>query len=698
MFLSEYKRLLSNKLVIISFILMMILICVNIMQIQNTNSVQSYYKEYEVYKDKYKSNYDIYQETSVTKTNSPEFLFHLNTYANYKEDIKKNIFESKEKLGVSIFADANNQKVLKKEIQSLQNRSNISSKMTPSLKTNQILQTIIPYFSTAIFTLILVYFLFYQDIHLNLIPLYKSNKQSLGKLYITKTIVLLSSISLFIITYMSIQAIYILFDIGNLNTPIQMIYEFNQFPFLWSVLQFILFQMLFKILVFSLVALIFICLLHIFKNIIYTFGCFLVFLLLELLFFLFTPINSFIGIMKFINIYYMMFYGFDEYNYRVFMGVTINTYTLLLVILFLLFLIMIVVCDIMYQKAITKRKSLPTLNLQCHSIRYFIHQFFQLYIMKAGIIIMLLVLGYGIYKYSSFSTVKSAEEQALFIYKQEYLGKISDDKLKEITILVDEKQKNYDKLLTILEQIDGEVDQKQLDTLKQKSEGLFQLQQVKQEMENIISFGGDEYVEKSGYTLLFSEDNSFSLIINFMLISVPLCILTSILIATDYRTKMNELFEATKNGKYKAFINNQVLLLISNIGLIGIVLVPFILKVKKAYLLFDYNYALNNIANTGSTLPLYAYYIGYILLFILICYCISMLTYYISMKVDTLIAIPIMLCSCTLLGILFMQDPRLSPLLLISINALNYPILSLLYIVGIIGVCILLNIKIIKRK
>lgn len=676
---------------------MMLILCINIVQIQNDSTATSYYNDYSTYEKEYHQDYDLYNKIDISQKQSTEFLTHINILHTYKENIQNVINQNVEKSEISIFSDGTAQKLLIKETESLKGQVGVPVQLIPSFRTSQILLTNLPYFMCTIFVIILIYFIFYQDMQLGLLPLYKSSKQSLGKLYRVKLYVFLSSLSIFILAYSLLHLAYIGWDISSLNLPIQMIFGFDKFPFVWSVLQFLTFQILFKLFSFSILGLLFVFLLHVFKNISYTFGSLLLILLVEFLIFIFIPINTSIGILKFLNLYYVLFFGFSEFSYHIFMGLAINTYTLLIVVLSLIFILMIILCFHLYRKSAHQNKKVISFTFQCRSIHFFIQQIFQLYVVKAGIIILVLLAGYSFYKYQDFSVVKNGDERTLSIYKQEYLGNINQEKLTKIDTLVKEKQANHDKLMELLKQEDLTKEQSQLDKLSENSKGLFELQQIQNEMQSILSQNGKEYVEREGYNLFFASSSPFSLVMNFILISASLCILTSILIASDFKSKMNQLYESTKFGKKRAIRVNYAIMLLSNIAIISIVLILFVLKIQKAYPLFDYNYSLNTVANTAINISLYWYLVIYVCFYVLLCYCLSLFTYYLSMKFDTLITVPIILCICVAFGFLFIQDMRLSPLLLLSVEALNQPIITFLYIVILVLICISLQ-KSIKTK
>lgn len=535
-----------------------------------------------------------------------DFLKQIEHISAYQNFISEMYNRAEEQSVSSIFGDEQsfsykNLYKTAKDYESLKNTNLNLVNAKPIIETVQYDLTDV--FLIAII-LVICFYLFGYEREKGLRFLIRCTKSGRLKTIISKFAVLfVLSVSVTLLFVLSnYQMNSFLYGKANLDINIQSIAEFGNCTFNVNILEFFLLfivaKMIGALLISALFALIYICCSN--SVVIYIVG--LGTLGIEFLLYRLISKNSFLNLLKYMNVFYV-FDGeelFGEYlNLNIFSN-AVNAVSVVLGVFSFLFISCVILscaffCKCNYQKnsnlflVIFEKFKLIFFRIN-GSTSVFKGEIFKFFIQNRMVILIILLVAYAII--SSLGTVSYQFSDFSDVYYKQYMEYLEGDITAQKESYITEQQKYFDDLRhrqnEIAENIELSQNTKQamiksIDNILNSKGVAFE--RVKEQYIRLLDLkdGGinarfiDENVYSSFVSNSTREWNSFIIHFFILLIAVPG------IFTIEYKNGMIKLITSTKNGKLQLFIKKNVILIVFTVMSFVAVYIPFLLRFVCTY-------------------------------------------------------------------------------------------------------------------
>lgn len=525
----------------------------------------------------------IFGKTSLYKL----FLSQLDEINNYKAYIDS-INNNANIMGYSILVDGTNS-FLYKNMQKTKNDYNKLTRVTPvyterngvKLATTNIAVDLLFIFLMFIIVMLII------TVEKPMLPLYKSTIGGRRKLISSK--ILLSLIICFVLHTAMTAILYTMsftmFPIKDFLVPIQSV--FINTPLKLSILQYLILTYIMRFFVYSLFISIFIYLSVKTTQAFDALGIFGMVMGVSAFLFISIPTYSFLNILKYVNIYYILkpsrlLYTYININ---FLGFPITYLYVILAVIFITFIIFAGISTYIFEhgKVISKPIFKVSINIiQVRSVNLFLHELWRLVIANKVIIVIILGLVMQLSHISSYHLYITKEES--YYYQAVETAKLQKDPIEWANLKLNtlsnggstEQVTAINRLLLLLNDLNNKSEQ----------------------------YGKLPIVYDTPYKTLFlntTERNAVNTLIIIVLI------LLSIIPIREQT--FSKLFHTTKNGRKKLLLTKSCMLLIVSVTIFIIVYLPEFITICSTYNATDFTASIKSLIFLQNTInvPIYVY-------------------------------------------------------------------------------------------
>lgn len=186
-----------------------------------------------------------------------------------------------------------------------------------------------------------------------------------------------------------------------------------------------------------------------------------------------------------------------------------------------------------------------------HSLAFFLNKDF--WFNKKGILLYLCIVGYCTVNALQFQATQKQEDIQYNQIRQQYFGTIDDNLLSRIDADIassEESKQLLNEKLNAWETLTDE-DMLQLESIQTQARQYDDLCKVKSEVEQIKESGGTYFYVEQGMELFMNQNGSIGGLVEFVLIMIPVVLMSVAMMSPVYQTKSNPLIFSTKLGKRK---------------------------------------------------------------------------------------------------------------------------------------------------
>lgn len=472
------------------------------------------------------------------------------------------------------------------------------------------------FFVTTLFILLVTYQLFIQDQELGLLKFYSTTKRGIHKLLRDKLFTLLFILFLCLF-FICLGTLTILFMKDfPFNTPIQLIYGLRSITNQLTALTYYIQVFAFYGLVLLLLVGIFLVLYQSLRNVILSISMLGFFVFIQYLLYSFISLGSDLQILKFVNIFYFIFYpqntDFTIDNSTLTFALSVAT--LLIIFFFLIF-------NNLYIKGkplLTTKNSNP---IPLKFSKTLIYQLFDLLITKKLALVFLILIAYSSYDYLDYQPVLSPSKLSYNHFRSDYLGEISDETLTQLQDQQEQIIQAQETINNLQEKIANNEMSEQDDIELQQAQAIIKdkmnVEIVLQEINGILQSGGTHYLDADGLNLWLQTNSTFYQFILIMIILFPVILLGSSIGNLLFKSNIGELASTTKRkDRFRHnYLGSGYLLSLSTIALIFILRY---LKFNNYYPISITQASVSNYFSVNSNLSLNATIILYFLILIVV--------------------------------------------------------------------------------
>lgn len=680
----EIKRILNNRVINFSVLVMIVISVVY---------SGSFLINDEMYA--YKAEFTQYEKTkNVEEITNLYLLTEVDYYSNFDDNLASIVKNNESKLKSSLFASEKNQKMINKENQLLNRLKAKDFEFKQSFVTNKLLGSNIYNMLVLVFSFILILVVFNQDIEADILRLFASTRDSMSKLFTRKILSLIVFILVFTLLLGSVMMFTILFSGESLFSPIHSLSNYFNYPYIVSIIGFIAIRLLNIFLLGLIVSLMLLLILIITKNFILSASIFLLFMLFEYIFYSFIPITSSFVILKYINLYALLTNGLQQALIYIFNQV-IYANTLNTLVLMSLILLMLALGYYLYQSIYNrgKLKSLVTTKFKSKSL--FSQQFYQINYIFKGVLIIILVFFYSMYKYVDYEVISPDWKSDFEIVQKQYLGNVNEKTLTDLQLRIDEATVARQKEIECLENL---CDEEKIIEYNVLSKDLWIYEMIYEDVSDIVNRGNDYYINKDGLSLLYDYEYNFSMRINFIIIISSSLLIMYIHAFGIKQKKITKLLDSTKYGNKKMYNSNLMHYNLITLLIFMMVSILYVMKLSKIYNLFAINFDMQNIIPISYSISNYTYLLISIFIQVLFYSAVVNSSNYILRKYGLLKSIVFSIGVIVLLLTLSLIAFDVSPLMLFTTTLLSNLKISIIYIISIITINIIIVMKTYKLK
>ncbi len=607
--MGELRRTSNNKIVVITGILLLVFSILFSVSLH----MKKEYKEYI-------SDFDSYSVDQELNSFDNEMLVREIEYQlGYEENIKMEIENTRKKLNSSLFNKGSEQKKLTKELDMLSKLVDVKVEVSKNYISSSITNSKVPFMTTFIFSIVLLHVLFNQDQEADILPLFSSTQSSLKKIFFRKFGVLVTSLTVFSLIHILIMISTIFISKEALSNPIQSISLCSFFPYQMTIASYLVFKTFIILIIVMFSSFVIIIALNLIKNFIISLGILLSFFLVEYFLYSFISLNSPLLILKQINVFAQINGLYDRSLTNLF-GIVINTQTMNIVLIVIISLVTLILSYITYTKSLSFKAKSNLIKTNIKSKSLFVHQMSQVLITFRGVIIVVLILSYSIYKYVDYKVIYPDWKNDFETVQSLYLGDVDEATLLELEekIIIGKEARAYQ-----VKCLEEECDVETLMIKDQESKDLWIYETIYDEISTTVMNGESYYLNKEGLDLLYNKDYQFSMTINFILIATA-SLLIVFLHHYGIKTRNVEgLLDSTILGYKKRY--NTDLLVYSLLSILIFIIINggYIMKLQKFYnmfrTVFDMNLILfNNVSISNISYLLVSFSIQLLVYLLLI--------------------------------------------------------------------------------
>lgn len=618
----EFKRLISNKIVVFFYLIIVLGILLSSVIIFKTDNTVI--------------------KSSYIDTN--------------RESIKEEIKDNEKKLELDIYSEAQRKDL--KDKNSLLDKISKEKvyEVNQNTYTNLFNSRTVLFFIILVFSITLVYYLFVEDIDENLTGLFSSTKSSLNKLFLIKGAVFSIIIATFFLFEYLLEVVNIKFNFSIYNI------EFLKDSFIFTrIFEFLLFEKIvaFLMIVFLVLLIVFFYLL--FRKLNFSIILTFVFILFEFISNKFIPLNSPLEAIKFVNI---------------FSGISLDIikYKKLFFNLFIIILIASILILFYLSKKIYKLNR-PILNIEktkgykLKANGLFAQQLEEIFIHKKVIFILLLLVIYSVYSIFSFTISKSEKDITFEEVQNRYTGKIDDelmDKLKEDELTYKKGVERFKYLFNRLNESD-DLSSEEHEELSSLSPLYYQYDSfltVKSEIEEFHDEGIEYFLNDLGLDLLVGAKYSYSNLKLFIIACIALIVITISVVRDQFKNGINKLYYSTVGGRKKMDRNNLIILSLITITVILILYVSNFIKIFRYYPSIIKEISIEGILKSQWKISNYSLYLLMFINIYMLLLSIVKITYILTRNNSYMVVLSVMIGIMIVLFTGFYFNKFISPILL----------------------------------
>ena len=572
---------------IFKYLIILIILCVGIsLKPINISS------EYDNFYNKYSNNLDLIDKENIwaflPECEEREYLHNQIEYLIQRtEEIQLYVDMAEKKANSSLFKDDVNK--IKHELAYQNGRLNADVKFEDTYVNDKVLSNYLSVYGLYIISVILILSFFYDDIKNGQLQIFKTYKNNLKNLFLSKLLTYLGLVGLCTIVFMLTEMLQIEgnYSVYNLESLRETFINLDLIGYVVAKYSnAFVNSILFSILLMTILLVI--------RNLVVTMtGLFLGMLTS------FFAFGSIMSNLKYFNLYFYMFVDKLQYNG---LNNVLNITKLGLCILFVILFYVIYVKDFsidIFKKS--KKVVLKTTNSIIHILR-------ELLIPSKGILAIAVVLLFSIYQYNTFKMSFDYKEVSYQEFKKQYLGPINEERYQEILDDQNEIQECYEKSIIIWDLIDKNPENSaellmENEEILNEARDLENIGRLRTEFEEAKELGLDNLVDNRGANLLVMKEKEIYFIEFICILAIPL-----IFVYMSFRKQMilpsySTVIKTSKTGEKKYLLFSNGLFVLLTIFNTIIMIVGHIFKIEKFYPL-NLSYTLKDLlfANVGLSL------------------------------------------------------------------------------------------------
>lgn len=556
-----------SKKKIFKYIILLIILCIGIsLKPTHTSS------EYDNFYKNYLNQLEVLEANGIWRLLPQcEEIYYLHDQIEYlieRHDIVQIYVDMAEKKANSSLFKGDSSKY-QHELAYQTSRLNADVKFEDTYVNDKVLNNHLSIYVLYIVGVLSVITLFYDDIKDGQLQIFKTYKNNLRNIYISKLFSYLGLVGLCTIAFMltemiQIEGNYSVYNMESLNETFMNLnlVSYIAAKYTNAFVNTILFStMLMSILLVT-------------RNFVVTMTG--IFLGMLVSFFSFGTIMS---NLKYFNLYFFMFVDKLQYNG---MNTFLIVFKLVLCILFIGLFYLLYIKDIsvdIFKKS--KKHVLKTTNSILHVIR-------ELLIPSKGILAIAVVLLFSIYQFNTFKKTQDYKEVSYQEFKKDYLGPINEDRYQDILADQNNIQECYEKSLIIRKLVEEDPENAaelliENEEVLYKAQNLENIGRLKFEFEEAMALKLNNFVDDRGANLLVMKDKEIYLVECLSILAIPL-----IFVYMSFRRQMNlpsysTVIKTSKTGEKKyLFLSNLLFALLAILNTV-IMIVGHIVRIKKFY-------------------------------------------------------------------------------------------------------------------
>lgn len=517
-----------------------------------------------------------------------------------------------------------------------------------------------------------------KELHQNLLSrtTFKGRKKlGIAKLFSCFTIALISEVILYTINF---SVAYFTYGFGDLSRQIQSAIDFNSSNLQISVLQYFLWFLFGKLVVFFIyTALIYIVTVSC-NSAVKAYSLLVLIISIEAVLYYTIPSASYLCLFKYVNI--LAFANtmdlFAKYLNLNLFGIPVNYINVFIVSSVILLLVLSLISVFIYDK----KRPIQNHRSSCKMISFskgrnvsiFLQECYKIFI---GGKVLFILLIFAIASFMLYSPIKENFSTQDEIYYKEYMLKLEGEYTPQKQKFIDEEEKKFS---DAEKEMEKEISNNNGGILAMmKFEKILAPQQAFEQIKNHSEYlkvtKNSEFVYDSGYKLLTGDESAGNkdLILALIAMTMVLCCL-AYAYSVEYQTGTNVLLKTSLRGRGYTFICKSIIGIIIIAIIFAITYIPYFYNVLSAYGIRKINSPISSIeAFAGWNISIKAYLILISINRFLAMIIAMFIIYFISSKLKSLILtlilgagiliLPILL---SLLGISFFDYVLLNPLII----------------------------------
>lgn len=473
-----------------------------------------------------------------------------------------------------------------------------------------------------------------------------------------------------------------LIDGFNILSPLQLLHNYQFVNSKMSLLIFLVYKFFIVMSIGLFLSFLSLILLLKFKEPLVAYGPLIIFVVVEYLLYNLVSLNDRLFYLKKYNLFYFLDSGLNSFNRIMFRDWIFDSTTLYIVLAGTLVFSMIVIAGVYYvnQKDTVRTKRLNNLNIFTNSL--FLYEIFKIFINKKAMFIFIILTVFSYSRYSTYEVSISEGEIEYKTFEKDYYGYVDEKTLNEVAFVLEKAEEARDKLGEC-SKINCELSVESRTELMEHANQFGKYSQLYDRLYSAFQSNSKMFIDDEGYKYLIGDESFFSNSLYFLIISLMISLIVSSNVSEDYRMKLINIYNSTKNGKKK---KNQYDLAIFYLSVILLMMIVYWFdyqKLRKGFPLPIYNVHLSSvIQGTSSTLDISQFilisYLGKFLVYVLI----ANLAYLVSKYVDVILTLMFVVLFALFLLLLYYFFPRFSPFMLFTISLVKFPVITFLqYIV-----------------
>lgn len=596
-------------------------------------------------------------------------------------EIIKKMDNNQEKLNLSLFTPEQ-KKFLEEEnvfLQSLLDEEvvEVSQSTYAGLFANATLEFLI----MLLFSFLLLHFLFFEDVQENLLGLFHTTKSSLRQVFTAKAFVLTAILIFFTALTYVWQCIWI-----GRNFPVHNVLVLKECALSWGILEILGLQ---KLLLLGLVLLLSWMLLWFFlffRKLSFALIATGVFVMAEYIGHRFIPVHSPLEVLKTFNLFQGLTPGvFAGRSLKLFGSYLPDVlgYAVLLGVLVL------AIRKLAKGLYIRNKKLFSLPQGRGHALKsksLFWQQVYNVFILKKSLLLLILLLAYGLYSVFSFQVTRKETEEIRQEVASRYFGPIDQQLMERLKTDEKEYEANKKRFDLLLDQVMNQEDEtresgEELEILNQKNNEYPFFLGVKAEIEGLQEMGVDYYVKEEGVNLLIGMKSDYTPLRLLFLSAILLIVVSSRLVRELYQNGIDRLYHSTVGGRKSLNKINFRVLGILTLLTVGILYGCHFAKIYRVYPQILKDVSVRGILKTNLD---FSIYFLYALLFFNVCLFLMTMVktcYLFATKNSHLVTVTYMIGLFLVLVLVYSLYPYASPVVLVTARVLEQPVLSGLWMV-----------------